>query len=103
MEVAANWAESLRRAVQERQGTGKELETHAAESEFIAAMENDLNSPDAVKVLLQLAKEIEAADEDGRAVGAAQDGLKELSETRGLGLTPGPPPSSVVDGWMNHL
>ncbi len=103
LEVAANWAESLRRAVQERQGTGKELETHAAESEFIAAMENDLNSPDAVKVLLQLAKEIEAADEDGRAVGAAQDVLKELSETLGLGLTPGPPPSSVVDGWMNHL
>ena len=103
LQVAANWAETLRRAVQERQGSGRELETNAAETEFIAAMEDDLNSPEGIKVLLQLSQEIEAADEGGRAVGAAQDVLKELSETLGLRLTPGPPPSSMVDGWLSHL
>ena len=89
--------------MQERQGTGKELETHAVETGFIDAMENDLNSPEAIKVLLKLGQDIETANEEGRAVGAAQDVLKELSETLGLRLTPGPPPSSVVDGWTNHL
>ena len=103
LEVAGNWADSLRRAVQERQGTGKELETHAVETGFIDAMENDLNSPEAIQVLLKLSQDIETANEEGRAVGAAQDVLKELSETLGLRLTPGPPPSSVVDGWTNHL
>ncbi len=98
LEIAANWAESLRRAVQDRQGSGKELETHEAENAFAAAMENDLNSPEAIKVLLELGQEIEGADEEGRAVGAAQDVLKELVGTLGLRLTPGPPSSSVVDG-----
>ena len=103
MEVAANWADTLRRAVQEKHGTGRELETHEAEIAFTAAMENDLNSPEAVQLLLTFGREIERADKDGRAVGAAQDVLKELAGTLGLRLTPGPPPSSFVDGWQRHL
>jgi L-cysteine:1D-myo-inositol 2-amino-2-deoxy-alpha-D-glucopyranoside ligase len=103
LEVAANWAEALRRAVQDRQGSGKELETHETENAFAAAMENDLNSPEAIKVLLELSQEIKSADEAGHAVGAAQDTLDELAGTLGLRLTPGPPSSSVVDGWRIHL
>jgi L-cysteine:1D-myo-inositol 2-amino-2-deoxy-alpha-D-glucopyranoside ligase len=103
LEIAANWADVLRRAVQEKHGSGRELETHEAESEFVSAMEDDLNSPEAIQGLLTLAQEIENADKDGRAVGAAQDVLDELGGILGLRLTPGPPAKSFVDGWRRHL
>jgi L-cysteine:1D-myo-inositol 2-amino-2-deoxy-alpha-D-glucopyranoside ligase len=103
LEIAANRADALRRAVQDRQGSGRELETHKAENAFNAAMENDLNSPEALNVLLELGREIEVADEEGRAVGAAQDVLKDLAGTLGLRLIPGPPSASVVDGWRSHV
>ena len=101
--IAAHRADALRQAVQDKQGSGKELETREAESAFSASMEDDLNSPEALKVLITLGQEIEVADEEGRAVEAAQDVLTDLAGTLGLRLTPGPPPPSVVDGWRRHL
>ena len=103
LETAANWADLLRRAAQEKFGSGKELETHESESAFVAAMENDLDSPQAIKVLLALGQEIESADTEGRAVGTAQEVLEELAGTLGLRLTPGPPLPSFVEGWQSHL
>jgi L-cysteine:1D-myo-inositol 2-amino-2-deoxy-alpha-D-glucopyranoside ligase len=103
LEIAGSWADTLRRAVQDKQGTGKELETHEAENAFAAAMDNDLDSPEAIKGLMALGQEIESADKAGRAVGAAQDVLEELAGILGLRLTPGPPPSSIVEGWQHHL
>ena len=103
LEIAADWADTLRLAAQDRRGTGKAVETHEAEMAFAAAMENDLNTPEAIKVLLELGLAIESADEDGRAVEAAQDTLKELAGTLGLRLIPGPPLPEIVDGWRRHL
>jgi hypothetical protein len=66
-------------------------------------MDADLNSPEAIRVILRLAQEIRAADEEGRAVGTAQDSLRSLAGVLGLRLTPGPPLPELVEGWRRHL
>jgi len=103
LEMAAEWADTLRRAVQEKNGSGPELEPAEAEAEFVAAMEADLNAKEAIRVILRLAQEIQAADEERRAVGIAQDSLKSLAGVLGLRLTPGPPLPELVKGWRRHL
>jgi L-cysteine:1D-myo-inositol 2-amino-2-deoxy-alpha-D-glucopyranoside ligase len=103
LEMAAEWADTLRRAVQEKNGSGPRLKPAEAEAEFVAAMDADLNSPEAIRVILRLAQEIRAADEEGRAVGTAQDSLRSLAGVLGLRLTPGPPLPELVEGWRRHL
>ncbi|GMR11054.1 MAG: cysteine--tRNA ligase [Anaerolineae bacterium] len=103
LEMAAEWTDTLRRSVQEKNGSGPELEPAEAEAEFVTAMEADLNATEAVRVILRLAQEIQAADEEGRAVGTAQHSLKSLAGVLGLRLTPGPPLPELVKGWRRHL
>ena len=103
LEMAAVWADTLRRSVQEKTGSGSALESAEAEAEFVTAMEADLDATEAIRVILRLAQEIQAADEEGRAVGDAQDSLKSLSGILGLRLTPGPPVPELVERWRRHL
>ena len=103
LEIAAEWADTLRRAVQEKSGTGPELEAAEAEAEFAQAMDADLNAKDAIRVILRLAQDIQVAVEEGKAVGAAQDSLKSLAGVLGLRLTPGPPLPEIAEGWRRHL
>ncbi|MFQ5922036.1 MAG: cysteine--tRNA ligase [Anaerolineales bacterium] len=103
LETAAEWADILRRVAREKDGSGPELEPAEAEADFVAAMDADLNSTEAIRVILRLAQEIRVADEEGRAVETAQDSLKSLAGVLGLRLTPGPPLPELVEGWRRHL
>jgi len=53
---------------------------------FMAAMDDDLNTPQALAVLFDLAKEINRARDDGRPTSAAQGLLLELADVLGLRL-----------------
>jgi cysteinyl-tRNA synthetase len=53
---------------------------------FTAAMDDDLNTPQALAVLFDLAKDINRARDDGRGTGAAQGLLLELADVLGLRL-----------------
>ncbi|MBI2855810.1 MAG: cysteine--tRNA ligase [Chloroflexi bacterium] len=53
---------------------------------FIAAMDDDLNTPQALAVLFDLAREINRQKEAGIAVAGAQDSLRELASVLGLTL-----------------
>ncbi|MCH8339656.1 MAG: cysteine--tRNA ligase [Chloroflexi bacterium] len=101
--TSAEWADAMSRAVQEKNGPGPELDLGDAQADFGAAMEADLNSVEAIQVLLRLAQEIQIADDEGHAVGAAQELLKSLAGVLGLRLTPGPPAPDLVKGWHRHL
>jgi cysteinyl-tRNA synthetase len=53
---------------------------------FTAAMDDDLNTPQALAVLFDLAKEINRARDDGRGIADAQGLLLELADVLGLRL-----------------
>jgi cysteinyl-tRNA synthetase len=53
---------------------------------FIAAMDDDLNTPQALAVLFDLSKEVNKARDEGRGVTGAQGLLIELGDVLGLRL-----------------
>jgi cysteinyl-tRNA synthetase len=78
-------AERLRQAVAfEDAGGGEPLEASSYRERFIAAMEDDLNTAQALAVLFDLAREINRARDAGGSVRAAQDVMRELGGVLGL-------------------
>ena len=53
---------------------------------FRAAMDDDLNTPQAIATLFDMAREINRDRETGMAVGEAQDALREMASVLGLSL-----------------
>jgi cysteinyl-tRNA synthetase len=62
------------------------LDASPLRERFVEAMERDLNTPQAVAALFDLAREINRARDEGRDVGEAQDTLRELADVLGLTL-----------------
>ena len=81
-------AERLRNAAGTSGASAQEtpLEVEAHRERFIAAMDDDLNTPRATAVLFDLAHDINRACEEGLDVGTAQDTLTELAGVLGLTL-----------------
>ena len=61
-------------------------QVETARQGFVDAMDDDLNTPQALAVLFDLAKEINRARDDGRGALAAQGLLLELADVLGLRL-----------------
>ncbi|MGE0059874.1 MAG: cysteine--tRNA ligase [Dehalococcoidia bacterium] len=80
-------AERLRNAANlEDTGAGEHLDATAFHDRFVAAMEEDLNTAQALSVLFELSREINRARDAGRAIGGAQSVLRELAALLGLRL-----------------
>ena len=62
------------------------IDASAYRDRFVAAMDDDLNTPQAVAVLFDLAREINRQKEVGNAVAEAQQMLRELAAILGLNL-----------------
>jgi L-cysteine:1D-myo-inositol 2-amino-2-deoxy-alpha-D-glucopyranoside ligase len=70
---------------------------------FQAAMNNDLDTPEAVMALQELAQVILAEAAAGKAVARAQNTLRQLANVLGLHLDNGTsPPENVTAGWLAH-
>jgi cysteinyl-tRNA synthetase len=67
-------------------GEGSPLEAGTHRERFIAAMDDDLNTPRAIAVLFDLSHDINRGREKGGAVADAQDTLRELAGVLGLTL-----------------
>jgi cysteinyl-tRNA synthetase len=67
-------------------GTGPGLPAAAFKERFLEAMDHDLNTPQAVAALFDLAREINRARDDGQDVVGAQAILRELADVLGLTL-----------------
>ena len=88
LSVADAWARTLHAATARGGGTGPELEPGAFGPRLVEAMDNDLDTPSAVKICLSLADAILEAPA-GIRVTAAQDVLRTLAgRVLGLWLQP---------------
>src|SRR5690606_30792697 len=88
---AKSGAERLRNAVTAADNPGGEkLDASPYRDQFIAAMEDDFNTAQAVALLFNLAREINRASSAGGSVKEAQDVLRELAGVLGLWLDKAP-------------
>jgi cysteinyl-tRNA synthetase len=87
LEAAKTGAERLRTAAR-APGDGGDggIDVGAFRDRFIAAMDEDLNTPQALAVLFDLAKEVNKARDGGSGVADAQGLLVELADVLGLRL-----------------
>ncbi|MFQ5860905.1 MAG: cysteine--tRNA ligase [Dehalococcoidia bacterium] len=78
-------AERLRNALREGPSSVEGgLDPHPYRQSFLQAMDDDLNTPQALAVLFDLAREINRSREAGQGVGEAQEMLRQLGDLLGL-------------------
>ncbi len=81
-------ADRLRQAaaVEDAQHPGEAADPEPFRRRFIEAMDDDLNTPQALAVLFDLSREINRGREAGRSIAGARESLRELSDVLGLTL-----------------
>jgi len=83
--AAERGGERLRNALAEAPvGTGQEMHLDEYRDRFVEAMDDDLNTPQAIAVLFDLARDINRARDEGLSVDKAQDTMRELGGVLGL-------------------
>lgn len=87
LSAAARGAERLRTAatLPLAEGDG-DVDPSEARDAFVVALEDDLNTPQALAVLFDLAREVNRARAEERPAGLARDALVELGGVLGLGF-----------------
>jgi cysteinyl-tRNA synthetase len=89
LEANERGAERLRSALSQK-GDGDQgataLDTESLKRRFVEVMDNDFDTPQAIAVLFELAKEINRGAEQGANIAEAQNTLLELSGILGLTL-----------------
>lgn len=75
------------------------LDPSGAQAAFEAGMDNDLDSPTALKALERLADQIVASTQN---IQAAQNRLRQMSRVFGLHLEAEQPEARVLTGWGEH-
>ena len=71
-------------SAEERSADGEPLDAAPYKSAFIAAMDDDLNTPRALASIFDLSRQINRAREDGKSVSAAQRTLRDLADVLGI-------------------
>jgi L-cysteine:1D-myo-inositol 2-amino-2-deoxy-alpha-D-glucopyranoside ligase len=102
LEETGRLVSKLREAVGATDGNGPVLDPSAAVAAFRSAMDEDLNSLAALKVLQRLAAEITDAALAGHSVDEAQERLRTLGSVFGLRFDRQEPEGRVTDGWNRH-
>ncbi|NLE44072.1 MAG: cysteine--tRNA ligase [Chloroflexi bacterium] len=96
-------AETIRAAVMVPGGAGTPMDPAEAKTAFLAAMDDDLNAPQALAVLEDMAEQVLEAAEARRNVEEAQRTIRELAQIFGLRLDRSEPEERVINGWNRHL
>ena len=76
--------ERVRRALVPGNGSGPEVDAEIHRTRFAAAMDDDLNTPQAVAALFDLARDINRGRDAGQSIGSGQAALRELGGVLGL-------------------
>ncbi len=84
-------------------GDGKALDSASAWALFSNAMEDDLDSPEAQRVLVSFANEIIEASKVDRDIRQAQEVVRRMSSVFGLRLEAESPEGAVIQKWDQHL
>jgi cysteinyl-tRNA synthetase len=106
LDEASRLADLLSRAAQRgttlEPGTGGALDPAQAEAAFAAAMDRDLDSPQALVALVDLGVRILEGEQAGVDVRAAQEALRRMGRVFGLRLDAAGPEERVLKGWNLH-
>jgi L-cysteine:1D-myo-inositol 2-amino-2-deoxy-alpha-D-glucopyranoside ligase len=102
VEGNAGLAGKLRQAVAIISGSGQSLDPALAQVAFRAAMDDDLDTPAALDIMIQLADDILLSAEEGGEVQLAQKSLREMGQVMGLRLDSEQPEERVIAGWRQH-
>ena len=102
IERASEIVERLRQAVKSASGDGSALDPALARVAFRAAMDDDLDTPAALDIIIQLAEDILLSAEEAGAVSVGQEALREMSGILGLRLDTDRPETRVIEGWRRH-
>lgn len=81
-------------SAEERSADGEPLDAAPYKSAFIAAMDDDLNTPRALAAIFDLSRQINRAREDGKSVSAAQRTLRDLAGVLGIDVDTPPDDAS---------
>jgi cysteinyl-tRNA synthetase len=100
---AARIAKRLTQAATASGGQGEPFDVTAFEADFISAMDDNLNSPEALGVLDDLAVHLLMAAQAGQNVTKGQRAVRDLSTVFGLRLDANQPEPRVIAGWTEHL
>ena len=103
LKLAAEWSDKCLSAVLADGGNGKPFEGHSYWAAFTTAMDSDMDTPTASKVMGSLADEILQASEREEEIDGAQQLLKAMANIFGLSLDRNSPEERVSDGWNEHL
>ncbi len=76
--------ERMRHALTPGNGTGPQVDPQAHRTRFAAAMDDDLNTPQAVAALFDLARDINRGRDAGQRIDDGQGALRELGSVLGL-------------------
>ena len=96
-------AQTLREAVKAGGGAGKPLDASPAWAAFSAALDNDLDTPEAQQVLYSFAQKILEAASLGRRVVGAQDALRKMGQVFGLRMEEKGAEVRVIENWNKIL
>jgi cysteinyl-tRNA synthetase len=102
LKVAEKEAKLIRKALRVRGGRENSLSASSAWDNFTEAMDDDLDTPTAVTVQVDLAWEVLRSVNQGMQVDDAQRTLREMSGVFGLRLGAGQD-ARVEQGWGEHL
>jgi L-cysteine:1D-myo-inositol 2-amino-2-deoxy-alpha-D-glucopyranoside ligase len=100
---AARLAEKFLAARMAAQGNGSDLDPEPGLESFRQAMDHDLDTPSALRVMENLADAILEASTAGKDVRQAQGALRDMGKVFGLQLDAEGPEVRVRDGWGVHL
>jgi L-cysteine:1D-myo-inositol 2-amino-2-deoxy-alpha-D-glucopyranoside ligase len=109
LDAAAQAQGSQNHAAQGRQnraaqgGSRSPYDPSWAQAAFTAAMDHDLDTPAALPVLEQLARETMEAASTGQDVQGAQDSLIAMAGILGMRLGAPSPQDDLLSGWNQHL
>ena len=81
-------------SAEERSADGEPLDAAPYKSTFIAAMDDDLNTPRALAAIFDLSRQINRAREDGKSVSEAQRTLRDLADVLGIDVDAPPDDAS---------
>jgi L-cysteine:1D-myo-inositol 2-amino-2-deoxy-alpha-D-glucopyranoside ligase len=102
LRAAAEVAARMAAASAVASGDGVALDANPYRQTFTMAMDNDLDTPAAVRLLERLAAEILEAAAAGADVAAAQAWLPEAAGILGLRLGDAPVEDRLIAGWARH-
>ena len=101
LKVAEGEANLIRDALKVEGGAGNSMSASSAWDKFAEAMDDDLDTPTAVTVQVDLAWEVLRSADHGMQVDDAQGALREMSDIFGLRLG-ARLEASVIEGWGEH-